>query len=212
MTVRIVGSPAAPTGVAPDPCGTSVGRVVSDADVDAGTVSEFLDRLSARTPTPAGGSVAALCTAQAAALVAMVARYCDAPALVSRAEGLVARAQQLVADDERAFGAVARAWALPRGAGSDDEERRSAIGAALLGASEPQAQVVETAIEVLVLIDLLRPAARAGLLSDLVAAGEVARAGSAIARMNVESNVRTLPDSEGRSRLLRRMGVTKERA
>ena len=83
---------------------------------------------------------------------------------------------------------------------------------ALLGASEPQAQVVETAIEVLVLIDLLRPAARAGLRSDLVAAGEVARAGSAIARMNVESNVRTLPDSEARSRLLRRMGVTKERA
>jgi formiminotetrahydrofolate cyclodeaminase len=142
-----------------------------------------------------------------------VARYCDVPTLVERAERLVTHAQQLVADDERAFGAVAAAWAVPRDEWSDDD-RRSAIGEALLGASEPQAQVVETAIEVLVLIDLLRPAAaaRSGLLSDLVAAGEVARAGSAIARMNVESNLRTLPDSEGRSRLLRRMGVTKERA
>ena len=186
--------------------------MVHDAHVDAGTVTDFLDRLAARTPTPAGGSVAALCTAQAAALVAMVARYCEAPPLVERAERLVTRAQQLVVDDERAFGAVADAWALPRGASSDDEKRRSAIGEALLGASEPQAQVVETAIEVLVLIDQLRPAARSGLLADLVAAGEVARAGSAIARMNVESNVRTLPDSEGRSRLLRRMGVAKERA
>jgi formiminotetrahydrofolate cyclodeaminase len=185
--------------------------VVRDTDVAAGTVTDFLNRLAARTPTPAGGSVAALCTAQAAALVAMVARYCDAPALVERAEQLVSQAQQLVADDERAFGAVADAWAVPRETWSDDE-RRSAIGEALLGASEPQAQVVETAIEVLVLIDLLRPAARPGLLSDLVAAGEVARAGSAIARMNVESNLRTLPDSEERSRLLRRMGVTKERA
>jgi formiminotetrahydrofolate cyclodeaminase len=186
--------------------------VVRDAQEDAGTVSDFLDRLAARTPTPAGGSVAALCTAQAAALVAMVARYCEAPPLVERAERLVIRAQQLVADDERAFGAVAAAWALPRGASSDDEDRRAAIGEALLGAAEPQAQVVETAIEVLVLIDQLRPAARPGLLADLVAAGETARAGSAIARMNVESNVRTLPDSEERSRLLRRMGVTKERA
>jgi formiminotetrahydrofolate cyclodeaminase len=185
--------------------------VVRDAHVEAGTVTDFLDRLAARTPTPAGGSVAALCTAQAAALVAMVARYCEAPPLVELAERLVTRAQQLVADDERAFGAVAAAWALPRGASADDEQRRSAIGEALLGAAEPQAQVVETAIEVLVLIDQLRPAARPGLLADLVAAGEVARAGSAIARMNVESNVRTLPDSEGRSRLLRRMGVTKER-
>lgn len=183
-----------------------------DDDVDARTVTDFLDRLAARTPTPAGGSVAALCTAQAAALVAMVARYCDASALVERAERLVTQAQQLMADDERGFGAVADSWAVPREVWSDDEERRSAIGEALLGASEPQAQVVETAIEVLVLIDLLRPAARSGLLSDLVAAGEVARAGSAIARMNVESNVRMLPDSEGRSRLLRRMGVTKERA
>jgi formiminotetrahydrofolate cyclodeaminase len=186
--------------------------MMRDADVGTRTVTDFLDRLAAGTPTPAGGSVAALCTAQAAALVAMVARYCEAPALVERAEMLVTRAQQLMADDERAFGAVADAWALPRGASADDEDRRSAIDEALLGASEPQAQVVETVIEVLVLIDLLRPTARSGLLSDLVAAGEVARAGSAIARMNVESNVRGLRDSEGRSRLLRRMGVTKERA
>jgi formiminotetrahydrofolate cyclodeaminase len=185
--------------------------VVRDAQVDVGTVTDFLDRLAARTPTPAGGSVAALCVAQAAALVVMVARFCDAPAVVQSAEGLVDRAQQLVADDERAFAVVAAAWALPRGEAGDDS-RRTAIGDALLGAAEPQAQVVETAIEVLVLIDQLRPAARPGLLADLVAAGEVARAGSAIARMNVESNVRTLPDSEGRSRLLRRMGVTKERA
>lgn len=180
--------------------------------MDAGTVTDFLDRLAARTPTPAGGSVAALCTAQAAALVAMVARYCDAPELVQRADRLVTQAQQLVVDDERAFGAVAAAWALPRGAESGDEERRSSIGEALLGASEPQARVVETAIEVLVLIDLLRPSAKAGLQADLVAAGEVARAGSTIARMNVESNLRTVPDSEGRSQLLRRMGVTRERA
>jgi formiminotetrahydrofolate cyclodeaminase len=185
--------------------------MVRDADVDAGTVTDFLDRLAARTPTPAGGSVAALCTAQAAALVAMVARYCDSPELVERAERLVSQAQQLVAEDEAAFRAVADAWAIPRGPSSDDA-RRSAIGEALLGASEPQAQVVETAIEVLVLIDQLRPAARPGLASDLVAAGEVARAASAIARMNVESNLRTLPDSVPRSRLLRRMGVTKGRA
>jgi formiminotetrahydrofolate cyclodeaminase len=186
--------------------------VVLDAQANARTVTEFLDRLAARSPTPAGGSVAALCIAQAAALVAMVSRYCEAQPLVEQAEQLVARAQQLADDDEQAFGGVAAAWALPRGAGHDDEARRAAVDAALLGAAEPQARVVETAIEVLVLIDQLRPAARAGLLADLVAAGEVARAGSAIARMNVESNLRTLADSDERSGLLRRMGVTKGRA
>ena len=185
--------------------------VVPDRHANDGTVKDFLDRLSARSPTPAGGSVAALCTAQAAALVAMVARYCEVGPLVAQAEQLVSRAQQLAADDERAFGAVAAAWALPRGGPYDDQARRSAIDEALLGATEPQARVVETAIEVLVLIDQLRPAARAGLSADLVAAGEVARAGSAIARMNVQSNLRTLPDSDERSGLLRRMGVAQGR-
>jgi formiminotetrahydrofolate cyclodeaminase len=185
--------------------------VVTDAHADTGTVTEFLGRLAARSPTPAGGSVAALCTAQAAALVAMVARYCDDPAAVDRAERLLTRAQQLVAADERAFGAVAAAWDLPRGSSYEAEVRRATIDQAMLGAAEPQAQVVETAIEVLVLIDQLRPAARPGLAADLVAAGEVARAGSAIARMNVESNLRTLPDSDVRSSLLRRMGVATRR-
>jgi formiminotetrahydrofolate cyclodeaminase len=184
--------------------------VTDDAHVDAGTVADFLDRLSARTPTPAGGSVAALCTAQAAALVGMVARYSEAPALVERAERFVTQAQRLTVEDERAFGAVAAAWALPRGSSAETEERRSAIDEALLGAAEPQAQIVETAIEVLGLISQLRSAARGGLQADLVAAGEVAKAASMIARMNVESNVRTLPDSEARSRLLRRMGVASE--
>jgi formiminotetrahydrofolate cyclodeaminase len=189
----------------------SVVLVGLDANTQGETVTDFLGRLAARSPTPAGGSVAALCTAQAAALVAMVSRYCDAAHLVAQAERLVTQAQQLTDDDEQAFGAVAAAWAIPRDA-QHDASRRSAIEEALLGAAEPQARVVETAIEVLVLIDHLRPAARAGLLADLVAAGEVARAGSAIARMNVESNLRTLPDSDQRSALLRRMGVTKGRA
>lgn len=186
--------------------------VALDAHPDTGTVTDFLACLAARSPTPAGGSVAALCTAQAAALVAMVARYCEAQPLVERAEQLIARARQLADDDEQAFGAVAAAWALPRGASYVDHARRSAIDEALLGAAEPQARVVETAIEVLVLIGQLRPAARSGLLADLIAAGEVARAGSAIARMNVESNLRTIPDSDERSGLLRRMGVAKGRA
>lgn len=181
--------------------------MIDDAHVDAGTVADFLDRLAARTPTPAGGSVAALCTAQAAALVAMVARYCEAPSLVERAERFVTHAQRLTVEDERAFGAVAAAWALPRGSSLENQERRSAIDEALLGAAEPQAQIVETAIEVLGLISQLQPAAKGGLMADLVAAGEVAKAASTIARMNVESNVRALPDSEARSRLLRRMGV-----
>lgn len=184
----------------------SVGRV-ADAHTNPGTVTDFLDRLAARTPTPAGGAVAALCTAQAAALVAMVARFCGDDSAVERAEKLVARAQELADEDEAAFGDVAAAWALPRRTPEEEAARRSAIDEALLRAAEPQAHIVEIVIEVLVLVDQVRPRARPGIRADLVAAAEVARAGSTIARMNVTSNLGSLPDSEERRTLLRRIGI-----
>ena len=191
--------------------GASVAGVVGDGQAGQGSVGDFLERLAARSPTPAGGSVAALCAAQASALVVMVARYCEQEPLVEQAERLVTQAQRLADDDEQAFGAVAAAWALPRATPSEEQVRRTAIDEALVAAALPQALVVEIAIEVLVLIDQLRPSARPGLAADLVAAGEVARAACAIARGNVESNLRTVPGSEARSGLLRRIGVVEKR-
>src|SRR5439155_1336442 len=41
------------------------------------TIAAFLDQLAARVPAPGGGATAALHAAQAAALLAMVARYSD---------------------------------------------------------------------------------------------------------------------------------------
>ena len=43
------------------------------------TIAAFLDQLAARVPAPGGGATAALHAAQAAALLAMVARYSDGP-------------------------------------------------------------------------------------------------------------------------------------
>ncbi len=185
--------------------------VVLDAHANDGTVTDFLDRLGARSPTPAGGSVAALCTAQAAALVAMVARYCEAEPLVGQAEGLV--------DTGPAAGRRRRAGVRRRGGRLGDPPRyatttrraASAIDEALLGAAEPQARVVETAIEVLVLIDQLRPSAGPGWRPTWSRPARWRGPAAAIARMNVQSNLRTLPDSDERSGLLRRMGVAQRR-
>ena len=50
------------------------------------TIDDFLTRLAARVPAPGGGATAALHAAQAAALVAMVARYSDSAKLADHAE------------------------------------------------------------------------------------------------------------------------------
>ena len=50
------------------------------------TVETFLAQLAARVPAPGGGATAALHAAQAAALVAMVARYSDSAKYADHAE------------------------------------------------------------------------------------------------------------------------------
>jgi methenyltetrahydrofolate cyclohydrolase len=47
------------------------------------TIGTFLDKLAAKTPAPGGGAVAALHAAEAAALLAMVARYTTGPRRVN---------------------------------------------------------------------------------------------------------------------------------
>ena len=83
------------------------------------TIAAFLDQLAARVPTPGGGVTAALHAAQAAALLAMVARYSDGPRydaelmnrISTEADGLREDALALAEADAEAFGAVAAAVA-----------------------------------------------------------------------------------------------------
>jgi len=55
-------------------------------------VGVFLDALAADTPTPAGGSAAALAVAQSAALCMMTARLSVRTLSAERADGLISRA------------------------------------------------------------------------------------------------------------------------
>ena len=86
------------------------------------TIAAFLDQLAARVPAPGGGATAALHAAQAAALLAMVARYSDGPRydaglmnrIMTEADALREDALALAEADAKAFGAVAAAYRLPR--------------------------------------------------------------------------------------------------
>src|SRR4051795_8761117 len=92
------------------------------------TIAAFLDQLAARVPAPGGGATAALHAAQAAALLAMVARYSDGARydaalmnrVVTEADGLRDEALTLAEADAAAFGAVAEAYRLPK---ETDEQR-----------------------------------------------------------------------------------------
>src|ERR1700739_3842717 len=119
------------------------------------TICSFLERLAARMAAPAGGAVAALHAAQAAALLAMVARYTTGPKYASAAqtvEHVIREADQrraectdLITADAAAFGWVAAAYALPKDTAVQQGARSAAIAAALVTAAEPPAAVIAAA-------------------------------------------------------------------
>jgi formiminotetrahydrofolate cyclodeaminase len=163
------------------------------------TIGQFLDRLAQRTPTPGGGAVAALQAAQAAALVAMVARYSagrrgqddhSGDEVVKRADVCRAGALELAERDEAAFGAVADARRMPNESAAERGARSTAMRQALIGAAEPPAEVILLAGELFDLAEGLAPMATPATVADLAAAVESIRAAAATSGRNVRTNLR----------------------
>jgi methenyltetrahydrofolate cyclohydrolase len=162
------------------------------------TIAAFLDQLAARVSAPGGGATAALHAAQAAALLAMVARYSDGPRydaglmnrIVTEADALREDALALADADATAFSAVAEAYRLPRTTERETSARSAAISSALAGAARPPADVVRTALLLVSLAEDLLPAGNRSVITDVAAAAEAARAAAVTARLIIEVNLK----------------------
>ena len=166
------------------------------------TIAAFLDQLAARVSAPGGGATAALHAAQAAALLAMVARYSDGPRydaglmnrIVTEADALREDALALAEADANAFGAVAGAYRLPRATEQETSARSASISSALAGAARPPADVVRTALLLVSLAEDLLPAGNRNVITDVAAAAEAARAAAITARLIIEINLKGITD------------------
>ena len=166
------------------------------------TIAAFLDQLAARVSAPGGGATAALHAAQAAALLAMVARYSDGPRydaglmnrIVTEADALREDALALAEADAKAFDAVAEAYRLARTTERETSARSAAISSALAGAARPPADVVRTALLLVSLAEDLWPAGNRSMITDVAAAAEAARAAAVTARLIIEVNLKGIRD------------------
>ena len=167
------------------------------------TIEAFLDQLAARVPAPGGGATAALHAAQAAALLAMVARYSDGPRydaelmnrISTEADELREDALALAEADAAAFGAVAAAYQLPRETEAERQDRSASISSALAGATRPPADVVRTALLLVSLAEELLPAGNRNMVTDLAAAAVATRAAAVTARLFIEINLKGITEA-----------------
>jgi formiminotetrahydrofolate cyclodeaminase len=182
------------------------------------TITAFLDQLAARVPAPGGGATAALHAAQAAALLAMVARYSDGAKydakvmnhVISEADGLMQDALALAEADAAAFGAVSAAYGLPRETGEQQEARSAAIAEALAGAARPPADVVRLSLLLVSLAEELLRHGNRNVITDVAAAAEATRAAAVTAQVNIEVNLGGSKDPAVQAEVAAMAAVTDE--
>lgn len=170
------------------------------------TIGGFLDQVAAGTPTPGGGTVAALAGALGAVLVGMVAgltrgkkKYAlvDDEMADAQKEALALRARlvTLMREDSQAFDAVMTAFRLPQAGPEEIQARDRAIEAATWQATRAPLETAEACVEVARWGARMVARGNVHAASDGAVAAALGRAACEGALCNVEINLKNLPDS-----------------
>jgi glutamate formiminotransferase/formiminotetrahydrofolate cyclodeaminase len=176
---------------------------VVDGPLVALSNREFVDLLSTDAPAPGGGSVAALCAAQGAALCAMVANLTVGKKGYEGAQDRVKeiaetcqehkdRFLDAIDDDTDAFNAVMDCFRMPKKTDAQQRARSRAIAAATRGATRVPLSVLERVPELLALVEETARIGNENSLSDAGVAALAAMAGAEGAYYNVLINLDSL--------------------
>jgi len=171
------------------------------------TVAAFLDELSADSPAPGGGSVAALAGSLSASLSSMVANLThDKKGFEDQRElmnDLAVRAQYLKDDflalveaDTKAFNQILAARRLPKNSDGDRSLRATALLEAGKKATLVPLAVARNTLEALALAELVVENGNPNSLSDGGVAGLCARAAAEAAYYNVLINLAGIEDED----------------
>lgn len=168
---------------------------------------EFLDRLAAEEPSPAGGSAAALGVAMGAALIAKVAKastaWPEAGAVVAQAERLRRRTAPLAQSDADVYEEALAALHLPEQL--EPEVRDMAIGQVLARAAEIPLVIAEAGADVARLAAEVAERGAPERRGDAIAAALIGEAAARAAANLVAINLTVTPEDE---RVLRARAVT----
>ena len=165
------------------------------------TIREYQTALSSSSPTPGGGTAAAMSLGQSAALTCMVAdltlskeRWQDGWKAAEQAQEvaipLFQLALELANDDSKAFEEVMSAYRLPKDGDGEREARSEAIENANIRAAEVPLQTAREAAGLLQVLTGLAEVGNANTVSDVGVAALLAHAACRGALLNVDINLK----------------------
>ena len=169
------------------------------------SVREFQAALASSSPTPGGGTAAAVSLGQAAALAVMVcdltlgkekweAGWPTAEHVQSLAIPMLNKAGVLASEDSDAFDAVMDSFGLPKSTDDEKDARRTAIRSAMMTAASVPFETATLAMNLLQGLPELARLGNANAVTDVGVAGLLASAAAKGAVFNVEINLQSLPD------------------
>lgn len=179
-------------------------RLADQAAKAGPTLTDFVESVASDTPTPGGGSVAALAGSLAAALTQMVAglslgrkKYANVQTAV---EGIKTQAEQLrqqlmaaITEDAAAFEALMAAF---RNKELDKEAKAAAIETATIGAGEVPLRVARLSRDTAQLAQDIAAIGNVNAATDAAVAALMANAAVQAAVLNVRVNAVGLNDQE----------------
>jgi formiminotetrahydrofolate cyclodeaminase len=165
------------------------------------SIQQWCDAVAAANATPAGGAVAALASALAASLVAMVAglttrreKYAAvhqyAQEILDRADHVRGELLELARQDAIVVAEYMDALTLPQGTEFERTARDAARRAALLEAARVQLELLDLASDVAGLAEAMVGSGVATAIGDAATASFIAAAASRSAYWSIRSNLR----------------------
>ena len=169
------------------------------------SVEMFLNELASATPTPGGGSAAAIIGAMGAALLSMVCNVTlgkkgleavepDMRAVRDESERLRARLTAMVAEDIAAFDGLMAAYRLPKTGDEEKSRRAEAIQSNLRAATETPLACARACAEVIMLARRAAEKGFSGVISDAGVGVLAANSALRSAALNVYINEPSLKD------------------
>ena len=187
------------------------------------SLHDFIQALASPQPTPGGGTAAAAAGAMGVGLLMMVAglprtrgntddERSTLAAIRERLEPLAVALEQCADQDAEAFDAVMAAYRLPKASDDEKTARRTAIAAAMQGATEAPLETLRLAVDGLETVATVAAIGNASAVSDVGVGAGLLMAAANGAAANVRINLDGLADAEFRASATGRMETLLTRA
>ncbi len=174
-------------------------------------LKSFIDNTAKGTPTPGGGSVAALVGSLGAALLCMVGNFTvgkpkyksvekDVKEILAEADKLKESLFVLIREDMEAYEKFSRASQMPKDTPLMREKRKQVLQKTLKEAAEVPWRISQASLQVIELAEKLLPKGNPNLITDVGVGVLLAEAALKSAVLNVKINLSFIKDEEYKNR------------